>query len=102
MPLFFYDVAVQLMRPMTLPPTFIQRERNSRFKFCQFRRFGQRGLARSLRGLVRSFKRAVVTMRPKFFRVILAQNGRLQLAWAPGLYQGVPVQRPGGRPIGCP
>ena len=32
---------------LTLPPTFIQRERDSGFEFCLFGRVGQRGLARS-------------------------------------------------------
>ena len=32
---------------LTLPPTFIQRERDSWFEFCRFGRVGQRGLARS-------------------------------------------------------
>jgi len=31
---------------VTLPPTFIQRERDSEFEFCPFGRVGQRGLAR--------------------------------------------------------
>lgn len=34
--------------PVTLPPTFIQRERDSGFEFCPIGRVGQRGLARSL------------------------------------------------------
>lgn len=34
-------------RQLTLPPTFIQRERDSGFEFCPFGRVGQRGLARS-------------------------------------------------------
>ena len=32
---------------LTLPPTFIQRERDCGFEFCPFGRVGQRGLARS-------------------------------------------------------
>ena len=35
---------------LTLPPTFIQRERDSGFEFCLFGRVGQRGLARSFAG----------------------------------------------------
>ncbi len=35
---------------VTLPPTFIQRERDSWFEFCLFGRVGQRGLARSFAG----------------------------------------------------
>ena len=31
---------------LTLPPTFIQRERDSGLEFCPFGRVGQRGLAR--------------------------------------------------------
>ena len=39
---------------MTLPPTFIQRERDSGFEFCPFGRVGQRGLARSFAGCAAS------------------------------------------------
>ncbi|WP_211246266.1 hypothetical protein, partial [Cereibacter changlensis] len=39
---------------LTLPPTFIQRERDSEFEFCPFGRFGQRGLARSFAGCAAS------------------------------------------------
>ncbi len=39
---------------VTLPPTFIQRERDSGFEFCLFGRVGQRGLARSFAGCAAS------------------------------------------------
>ena len=39
---------------VTLPPTFIQRERDSEFEFCRFGRVGQRGLARSFAGCAAS------------------------------------------------
>lgn len=39
---------------MTLPPTFIQRERDSGVELCLFGRFGQRGLARSFAGCAAS------------------------------------------------
>ena len=39
---------------VTLPPTFIQRERDSGFEFCLFWRVGQRGLARSFAGCAAS------------------------------------------------
>lgn len=39
---------------LTLPPTFIQRERDSGFEFCLLGRFGQRGLARSFAGCAAS------------------------------------------------
>lgn len=35
---------------VTLPPTFIQRERDSEFECCPFGRVGQRGLSRSFAG----------------------------------------------------
>ena len=40
-------LARRITAPLTLPPTFIQRERDSGFEFCPFGRVGQRGLARS-------------------------------------------------------
>ncbi|MBK4214709.1 hypothetical protein JJJ17_02090 [Paracoccus caeni] len=33
--------------PLTLPPTFIQRERDSGFEFCQFWRVGQQSQSKS-------------------------------------------------------
>lgn len=39
---------------VTLPPTSIQRERDSGFEFCLFGRVGQRGLARSFAGCAAS------------------------------------------------
>jgi hypothetical protein len=38
----------EVTREVTLPPTFIQHERDSGFEFCPFGRVGQRGLSRSL------------------------------------------------------
>lgn len=43
-----------IRRHLTLPPTFIQRERDSGFEFCCFGRVGQRGLARSFAGCAAS------------------------------------------------
>ena len=39
---------------MTLPPTFIHRERDSGFEFCPFGRVGQRGLARTIHAVIKS------------------------------------------------
>ena len=36
---------------VTLPPTFIQRERDSEFEFCPIGRVGQRGLVMTQRNL---------------------------------------------------
>ena len=41
------DASLISQMKVTLPPTFIQRERDSGSEFCPFGRVGQRGLARS-------------------------------------------------------
>lgn len=49
---------------LTLPPTFIQRERDSGFEFCLFGRVGQRGLARSFAGCLASLRAPLLRRGP--------------------------------------
>lgn len=50
----YWDCLAARISRVTLPPTFIQRERYSEFEFCLFGRVGQRGLARSFAGCAAS------------------------------------------------
>ena len=51
---YFKQIEPDQQVQVTLPPTFIQRERDSGLEFCPFGRVGQRGLARSFAGCVAS------------------------------------------------